>query len=649
MDENSQELKENILKAAIPKREYKGVSNMLITFLGVGISIYYLLFLSGILTRLGIHILSVPHEALIFGVINTLVLFRYPAGKRAKMDRLPWYDIVLILMNLFACGYVFFFYETIILTHWQLAEFSIVDLSAGFLLILIILETTRRTIGWGMVCVVLFLLFHTLFCNYFPGFLHGRGNSLADVIAFQYMTSEGLWGVALNIVCLIVIIFIIFGRFLTATGAGEFFTNLAFSLFGHVRGGPAKVAVVASGFMGMLTGSTAANIASTGIITIPMMKRIGYQPHFAAAVETVASNGGQLMPPVMGAVAFIMAEILGISYIEICYAALFPALFCFFAVFMMVDFQAVKRGIKGLPREELPAFGQVLKEGWHYFIPLVMLLYLLVVAGYPPETSALYALLVLFLLSLMKKKTRMGPKQIIDALRNGAEGLMSIMPAVAAAGIIIGCVSLTGVAYTLSGVLVQISGGNVFILLVLAAISSFILGMGMTSIPCYLIVVIMVAPALEEMGIPIIAAHLFVFYYGLLSFVTPPVAIGAYIGASIAGSDPWKTGWAAARLAIVKYIVPFAFVYNPALLLKGTLGEIILAVITCTIGVVALSAGMVGYALKETGWTGRISFIVGGSILFIFTSWVGILIGIAFIIAPLPWQIAEMKGLRHRR
>jgi len=646
MDVNGEKLKEDIVKAAIRKREYKGVSNILMTSLCVGISIYYLLFLSGILTRLGIHILSVPHEALVFGIINTLVLLRYPARKRAQVDGLPWYDIVLILINVFACGYVFFFYESVILTHWQLYEFSIIDLAAGSLLIMIILETTRRTIGWGMVCVVLFLLFHTFFANYFPGFLNGKGHSLDEVISFQYMTSEGIWGVALNIVCLIVIIFIIFGRFLSATGAGEFFTNLAFSMFGHVRGGPAKVAVVASGFMGTLTGSTAANIASTGIITIPMMKKIGYKPHFAAAVETVSSNGGQLMPPIMGAVAFIMAEILGISYMEVCYAAFLPAVFCFFAVFMMVDFQAAKSGIKGLPREELPLFRQVLKEGWYYVIPLVMLLYFLVVVGFPPETSALYALLVLFFLSLIRKKTRMGPKQIIDALKSGAEGLMPIMPAVAAAGIIIGCVSLTGVAYTLSGVLVIISGGSIFILLVLAAVSSFILGMGMTSIPCYLIVVLMVAPALEEMGISIIAAHLFVFYYGLLSFVTPPVAIGAYIGASIAGSDPWNTGWASARLAIVKYIVPFAFVYSPALLLKGTLGEIIPPVVTCIIGIIALSAGMIGYALKEAGWIVRISFIVGGLILFIFTTWKPIIIGVAFIVVPLLWQIGEMRGFR---
>jgi len=630
------------------KRELKGITGKLLTLLGVCASLYYLLFISGALSRIGIHIQSIPHGALLFGLINILVIFYYPATKNAPKDKLPWYDVLLILLNALACGYVFFFYDPVIISHFQLLEPSIVDLLFGGILIIIIIETTRCTIGWAMVVVVVFCFFHTFYAQYFPGLLYGRNHLLSDVISYQYMTSEGIWGVALQTVSLIVVMFIIFGSFLAKTGIGDFFNNLAFSLVGHIRGGPAKVALITSGLFGMISGSTSANVATTGVFTIPLMKRVGYTADFAGAVEAVASNGGQIVPPVMGVVAFILAELLGISYLKVCFVSILPAFVYYLALFVMVDLEAAKSNLKGLPREDMPSLKKVIKEGWYYMIPVLMLMYFMIGPGYPPETSCFFALLILIGLSMIKKKDRITPRKMIEALEDGAKGMMSVMPAVASAGLIMGCISLSGVAYNLSGLLVETARGNMLILLCLAATSCFILGMGMTSVPCYLIVATLVAPALGNMGVPVLAAHLFVFWYGITSFITPPVAVGAYVAASIANGNVWKTGWIATRLGIVTFIIPFMFVYNPALLFMGSLGTIVLSTCTTIVGVAALAAGISGYIIKPMNWVERFSFVIGSCML-IYPGWTTDLLGAILVGIPFFWHIRHMKLIGRKK
>jgi TRAP transporter 4TM/12TM fusion protein len=501
-------------------------------------------------------------------------------------------------------------------------------------------------LGWALPAVVIFFVIHALFTEHFPGILFGRAPSLERLTGDIYLGLGGIFGYPVWIAGTVVITFILFSQLLIESGAGHFFLNLALSLVGGLRGGPAKVAVVASSFFATLSGSPTANVVATGSITIPLMKNTGYPPHFAAAVEAVASKGGQLTPPIMGAVIFLMVEATGFSYLDIAIAAALPAFLYYFAIFLQVDFRAARTGLRGLSRAELPSLKQTLKEGWQYLIPLVTLVCLIAYRRHSPQEAALYSMVVLWIVSLFRRESRLGPSRIINGFKSGASTTLYAAIPCALAGVILASLSTTGLGLRFSGQVINLAGGNLAVLVGLAAISSFILGMGMTSIAIYIILAVLIAPSLVEMGVHILAAHLFIVFWGNISFITPPVAIAAFAAAGIAGADPMKTGWQASRLGIVSFLIPFMFVWNPNLILVGSLGEILLTAVTAIIGVALLASGVEGYMPGgKINWVVR-ALLLSGAILLLLPSWETDIIGLAVV---LPIVLQRIRTAREAK
>jgi TRAP transporter 4TM/12TM fusion protein len=414
-----------------------------------------------------------------------------------------------------------------------------------------------------------------------------------SVVEINYLTTEGIFGIPLSVSATYVILFILFGAFVERSGAGKMFMDFALSLTGHSVGGPAKVAVITSGLFGTISGSAVANVMTTGTFTIPMMMRLGYRPAFAGAVEAVASTGGQIMPPIMGAAAFVMAEFLGVSYLTVAVFALIPALLYYVAVFVAVHFEALRTGMKGLPREECPRLLPVLKERGHLFLPLVIIVAVLV-SGYSAPFAALFGILSVVPVALMRKSTRseINLKGIVDALDSGARGALTIAAACACAGIVIGAIAQTGLGLTFTSFVLAVAQNNLIPALVLTMLAGIILGMGLPTTPAYIIQVALLVPALVKLGIVVQAAHLFVFYFAILSAITPPVALAVYAACGLSRSNLWETGWAAVKLGATGYIVPFMFAFSPALLLLGPWPESSLATLTALIGVTCLAGSL---------------------------------------------------------
>ncbi len=474
------------------------------------------------------------------------------------------------------------------------------DLWLGGLILILVLETTRRVMGPALPIITIVALAYTLFGHHIPGLWGHRVIDAEQLISYQYLTTEGLFTIPLGVSASFIFIFILFGAFLVASGTGEFFIKFANALAGHLRGGPAKVAVLSSATFGSISGSAVANVVSTGSFTIPLMKKIGYRPVFAGAIESVASTGGQFMPPVMGAAAFIIADMLGVPYLEVCKAALIPSLLYFFALLYMVHLEALRRGLRGLKRSELPALLPTIKEGGHLLLPAGILVTLLVM-GYSPMKSGLWALVAVVVVSWFKASTRMGPRAILNALEKGAKGSLEVALACACAGIVIGCVTQSGLGLKFSSLVIQASsfaesaGIRLFLSLVFVMVASLILGMGLTTSAAYILTVILGGPVLIELGVQPLAAHMFVFYYACLSCITPPVALAAFAGAGIAGSKPFATGFESMRLALIAYVVPFIFVYHPVLIWQGSWWAILLSFISASLGCMALGSAMLGY------------------------------------------------------
>ncbi|MGE5304943.1 MAG: TRAP transporter permease, partial [Alphaproteobacteria bacterium] len=440
---------------------------------------------------------------------------------------------------------------------------------------------------------------------------------------------------------------VIFGQFIQVSGAGDFFLKLGISLVGRYRGGPAKVAVIASSVFGTVSGSAVANVVVDGPITINMMKGLGYRAAFAGGVEAAASNGGQIMPPVMGAAAFLMAEILGVPYWSVALAAAVPAVLYYVALYFMLDFEAAKTGLRGLDKKNIPPFFETLKEGWFFLVPVVVLLVLIGDFGYNVAKSGLYATLVLIAVSYFKKETRLTPAKIKISLEQGALAFADLGAAAGVIGIIMSAVSLTGLGMTLSSGLIEAAGGQLWLLLILTAIASIIMGMGASTLLVYIVLAMFVAPAVVKMGVDPMAAHLFIFYFGCMSLVTPPVALAAYAAAVIAKADFWQTGWESSRLGIVGYIVPFIFVYQPALLLHGSPGEVILAATTAVIGTIALAGAMTGYFFATISRLQRVLLFVA-AITLIYPGWKSDLIGLALVVVTFAISTASTKAVATR-
>ena len=561
-----------------------------------------------------------------------------------KEDRKIWgilIDVVFLCGGLFAGLYMFVQDSSLSLRSGTVLPMDIV---AGIILVLVVLEAARRMVGKAICIVAIVMLIYCYVGPYLPSAIAHKGFSISRIASYMLLNGDGIFGVCMQVSATVIILFIIFGSFLKETKGGDYFTELASGSFGRVRGGPAKVAVVGSCLFGMVSGSAIANVVSTGMFTIPLMKKTGYSETYAGAVEATASTGGQIMPPIMGASAFLIAEILGVPYLDVVKAALIPALLYYLAIFMMIDLQAVKIGIKGLPVSELPSIPKTLREGGHVLLAPLVLLFLLIVMKWSAIYSAFWSIVALFILSSLKKTTRLNVKGFLNALKGGGSGALEVVAVCGVAGIIIGCFSLSGLGLKLASLLISLSGDNLIVLLLLTALASLILGMGLPAVACYAVLAVLVAPALTKMGVYPMAAHMFIFYFGIISNITPPVAVAAYAAAGISGANPMMTGLKAFQLGIVGFIVPFMFVYGPALLFYGSALQILMAFISSIIGVISLSMAMEGIMLKKLKAYQRILLVVAAACLIKVGS-VTDLIGIGLIVIVAVLQLRQTRQM----
>ena len=575
----------------------------------------------------------------------SLVFPLYPITASAPRDRVPWYDVGLFFITLTVCSYFAVNGLKITRLGWEFAA-PLIPTLFSLLLWALVLEAVRRVTDlWMFGMCVIFSIF-PLFSKFLPGFLMGQSYDLQTTARMYAMGNTGILGIPLNVVSTLLIGFMVFGVALQYTGGGNFFFKMAHSLLGHKRGGAAKISVLASAFFGMISGSTTSNTLTIGSMTIPAMKKTGYPPHYAAAIEACASTGGPIMPPVMGAGAFIMASFLGVPYAFVCIGAFIPACLYYLGLFVQIDGYAAKSGLKGLSRSELPPFWPTLKEGWFYIIVILLLTYLLL-AMQIEQRAPFYASAAILLLSLVKKETRLTWNSIVDMIIGVGKVVTMLVAVLAAAGLIIGGPSVTGVALSFSGEMMALVGNNSLVILVVGALASLVLGLGMTITACYVFLAIVMVPALTHLGIDPLAAHLFVFYWGVLSEITPPVAITVSAAAGLADSDFMQSSWTAMRLGAVKYIVPFFFVYNPALLTHGSWGDILMVTAFAVIGIIYLASGLEGYlwGAGSLGWETRGIIIVGG-ILTAFPEFFSSLIGCAACVSV---HLLQIRSFRERR
>lgn len=535
----------------------------------------------------------------------TLGFALYPGFKKSSKDKIDIMDWVLMILSIGVWGYIFFNVEAIALKGGQM---STTDMVLGVLAVLLTLEVTRRVVGPELPIVTIVFLLFAYFGRHLPGVFAHRGFNVTRIVSHMYMTTEGIMGTPLGVSSTFVFMFILFGSFLDKTGVGEFFIDFAYALTGSTRSGPAMTSVLSSGLMGSISGSSVANTVTTGAFTIPLMKSVGYKPHYAGAVEATASTGGQIMPPVMGAAAFIMADFTGFPYISIVKAAIIPAVLYYIAVGTMVHLEACKLGLKGMPRESLPKVSNILRKQGYLTLPLIAIIFMLV-KQYPPTMAALTGIvigvIVAFAASLIKKDNSFTPKDILGAMEAGAKGAVGVACACACAGMIVGVVTLTGFGLKIAEVIVLIAKGKLIPTLLLTMVSSIILGMGLPTTAKYIVLATMAVPAITKLGVNLMSAHLFILYFGVVADVTPPVALAAYAGAGIAGANSMKTGFQAFKLAIGAFIIPYIFVINPHLIMVdsvvGTtvnwlpITAAIPTIVTALIGTICLAGTVESY------------------------------------------------------
>ena len=554
-------------------------------------------------------------------VMMILAVFIYPVFRKSINDKIilpndekgnflrllgSIYDFLIIISIIFVQLWTTWDVETFMMRY---GDKYIGDIIVGSILIFLVLDGTRRAVGWAMVFVAGFFMLHALYAHKFFGFFYGPPTRLAKYIDTLFMTSDGIYGIPLYVASTYIVLFIIFGAILIRSGVGRFFVDLAISLTGHRTGGPAKAAVVASGMTGTVYGSAVANVVTTGSFTIPLMKNYGYRPRFAAAVEACASSGGQITPPIMGAAAFIMAEFLEAPYSYVILAAIIPAFLYFVTIYFMVHVEAEKHGIEKIDKSMLPNVIDVLKSGWHMLLSLVVLIALLIY-GYTAMKAGFWAIISVIFLSFFKSNTRMSVVDLLGAFESGIKSTVPVTIACACAGIIIGSVFVSGLGLKFTQSVIDLSGGMLFPLLCLTAISAIILGMGMTTTAVYITVAALIVPSLIQAGVTPIAAHMFAFYFGVVSTITPPVALASFAGAAIAKSPPMATAVESSKVGIAKYIVPFAFIYNPSLLMEGSYWISLYSLLSVLLAYWSMTLGLEGYLNKPLNvYTRIIAFI----------------------------------------
>ncbi|MDR1742147.1 MAG: TRAP transporter permease [Synergistaceae bacterium] len=592
--------------------------------------------------------------------VLVLVFLLYPMRSQSPKNRIPWYDWALAALGAVVTLYMVFEFNAMLS---RAGMPNALDLTIGLVGILVVMEATRRVSNPVLPIIAICFLFYCYFGRYMPSLFQHRGYNFYRIINHMYLGTEGVFGTPLSVSATFVFMFILFGTIVEQTGLGKYIIDLSMALAGWSAGGPAKVAVVSSGIMGTISGSSVANVCTTGMFTIPLMKSVGYQPHFAGAVEAVASTGGQIMPPVMGAAAFIMAQTMGVPYLDVALAAVVPALLYYIAVIIQVHFEATRLGLKGLPRDQLPRLKELIFERGHLLIPLLGIIYFLV-SGYTPIKSAFYGIVMTILTPyvvslwdllvavdrtrdpvevmrafLRRSDTWMTPRKLWEGLVSGARSSLGVACACATVGIVIGTATLTGLGLKLAHAIVTLAGGSLLLTLAFTMVASIFLGMGLPTTANFIVTSTMAAPALIQLGIPPMAAYMFVLYFGIAADLTPPVALAAYAGAGIARADPIKTGITACKLALAGFLVPYIYSYNPMLVLVGfSAGEFTLAVITALIGVFLLGMATIGYfkaplmlplrvialaaalGLMVPGWKSDLAGLVVGAGIYLYQS-----------------------------
>lgn len=573
-------------------KEWRGLIVKVMTFIAAAMSVFH--FSTAAIGALP----TMEQRSLHLCFVLMLIFLKSISKRQGALGVKDFTDLLLAVIGAVVTLYVFFLWDVMFMR----APFpEPMDTIIGTLLVLVVLEGTRKELGKAIPILAIIFILYALYGSgkiitlpILKPIAH-RGYSFTRVIANLAQASEGIYGQVLGVSATYIFLFVLFGAFLEHSGASQFFVDLSMAFFGRSRGGPAKVGTVASGLFGMVSGSAVANVMAVGPFTIPMMTRLGYLPKFSGGVISVAGTGGQFMPPIMGAAAFIIAETLSISYMDVVKAAFIPAVLYYVALWFIVDIRAQKSQIQTLPEDQIPNWKEVLLNGIYLALPVILLVYFLAVIRWSPIKSGFWSIVSLIVVSMIKKETRLTPKKFYKVLAEGAMGSINVAIVCAAAGIIIGVLSLTGLSLKFSQLLVSLSGGSMPVLLVLTMIAGLILGMGMTTTSVYIVLSVLVAPALTRMGVVPIAAHLFVFYFGILSAITPPVATASYAAASITKTSPTELGFEGWRIGLAGYIIPFMFIYSPTLLMQGSALEILQSTITSLIGIYALAATIEGY------------------------------------------------------
>lgn len=567
---------------------------------------------------------STLHINIFLVFVSSLIFLLYKPKKSAS-NEIPWYDILFALLSTVPYFYYIINYNAILDRG---IACNTVDIIMMCIALASVMECARRTVGKAMPIIALVFLLYSFVGKYLPGIWRHRGYSISRLTTILYMTDNGLFGSTSKVAATTVFIFVLFGSFLNKTRAGDTLTQSAFSIAGRYVGGPAKVAVIASALMGMVSGSAASNVVTTGQLTIPLMKKNGYESTFAAAAVAAASSGGTLCPPVLGAAAFIMSELIATPYSVIVRASVLPAFLYFFSIFLSVHFEAKRKKLNRTPREELPVLSKVLRKGGHLVLPLLILI-VLICMNYPIINTAFITTIALIILSWLKKETRLMPRDIMEGLIGAARSCLDAAAACTCAGIIIGVINLTGLGLRFSQLAMELGRNSIFFALFFTMIMLIVLGMGLPAVAAYVIGAAVAGPALINMGIPVLAAHLFIFYFSCISSITPPVALAAYLAAGIADAKPMKTGFTACYLGLPVFIVPYLFVTNQALLLEGNLLAILQVVVTSIIGTFAITLSTIGFFKVRIPIALRVVAMLGGLLMLFPSSWtdlVGILI-----------------------
>ncbi|WP_180159258.1 TRAP transporter permease [Acinetobacter sp. YH12047] len=647
-DQQQQELLEKFDRESVTRNPINKSVRWFIAALAISYSLFHLYITFNPLPEL---IQRAAHVSIGLALIFLL----YPARQASSRQKVAWTDWIWVIASFASFFYLFKEYQAIMTTRGGIP--NTLDIVFSIMTVVLVVEAARRVMGWMLPILGLIFLSYPFVSHFewMPDRLLTRPYTFSDIFGQMYLKTEGLYSSAIGASVTFIFLFILFGAFLAKSGMGKLFNDLAMALAGHKQGGPAKVAVISSGFMGSINGTAVANVVGTGSFTIPLMKKIGYHKNFAGAVEASASVGGQILPPVMGASAFIMAETTGVSYGTIALAAVLPALLYYLGVMAQVHFRAGRDHLKGVPKADLPRVKEVLKERGHLLFPIVALVFFLF-QSIPVSYAAVYTILLTIVVAAFRKSTRMGPKEILEALADGAKQSLSVMAACAVVGIIIGVVSLTSFGSVMTSSIMSIGAGSLFLTLFFTMIASMILGMGLPSIPAYIITATMAAPALANFDIPILVAHMFVFYFGLFANITPPVALAAFAGAGIAGGDPMRTGFLALRLSLAGFIVPFLFVYNPAMLMIDTTDiavnakefalpawNVILSItVTSIVGILALGASVEGYFKASMNWFWRI-FLGVGALMMIVPETMTDIIGTIMVIIAIGFNIIQAR------